>query len=194
MLDWLQRLAPEERAAVPGLNPARSDIIVAGLAVAAEVLARFDPRDLLVSGYGIREGLLLESARVMPVVADPGAARERSVREFAERCHYEVPHAQQVQRLALQLFDKLGAAAAAAPPWTGRSSPMPRCCTTWATTSTTRSTTSTRSTSSARRTAGHDAGGADRDRARGALSPRRGRPSASTAASRSSTACCARAS
>jgi exopolyphosphatase/guanosine-5'-triphosphate,3'-diphosphate pyrophosphatase len=107
VLDWLQRLDPEERTRVPGLNPARADIIVAGLATAAEVLARFDPRDLLVSAYGIREGLLLEAARVAPVVADPGAARERSVRVFAERCHYEAPHAHQVQRLALQLFDAL---------------------------------------------------------------------------------------
>ena len=47
VLDWVQRLGPEERAQVPVLNPARSDIIVAGLAVAAEVLSRFDPRDLL---------------------------------------------------------------------------------------------------------------------------------------------------
>ena len=108
VLDLLQRLAPEERVRVPGLNPARSDIIVAGLATAAEVMARFDARDLVSSGYGIREGLLLESARVTPVVADPGAARERSVREFAERCHYEEPHARQVQLLALQLFDALG--------------------------------------------------------------------------------------
>lgn len=107
VLDWLQRLNSEERQRVAGLNPARSDIIVAGLAVAAEVLARFDPRDMLTSGYGIREGLLLEAARVTPVVADPGTARERSVREFAERCHYEEPHARQVQRLAMQLFDAL---------------------------------------------------------------------------------------
>lgn len=107
VLDWLQRLSSEERAAVPGLNPARADIIVAGLSVAAEVLARFDPRDLLVSGYGIREGILLESARVQLQVADPGAARERSVRQFAERCHYEEPHAHQVRKLALQLFDAL---------------------------------------------------------------------------------------
>ncbi len=107
VLDWLQRLDPDERAQVPGLNPARSDIIVAGLATAAEVLARFDARDVVSSGYGIREGLLLESARVTPVVADPGAARERSVREFAERCHYEEPHARQVQMLSLQLFDSL---------------------------------------------------------------------------------------
>lgn len=109
VLDWLQRLDANERQFVPGLNPARSDIIVAGLAVAAEVLSRFDPRDLLTSAYGIREGLLLEAARVTPTVADPGTARERSVREFAERCHYEEPHARQVQRLALQLFDVLAA-------------------------------------------------------------------------------------
>lgn len=108
VLDWLQRLDPAERARVPGLNPARADIIVAGLAVAAEVLARFDPRVLLTSAYGIREGILLESARVSPVVADPGSARERSVREFAERCHYEEPHSRHVQLIALQLFDALG--------------------------------------------------------------------------------------
>ncbi len=107
VLDWLQRLESHERQHVPGLNPARADIIVAGLAVAAEVLARFDPRDLMASAYGIREGLLLEAASVNPVAADPGEARERSVRGFAERCHYEEPHARQVQTLALQLFDLL---------------------------------------------------------------------------------------
>jgi exopolyphosphatase/guanosine-5'-triphosphate,3'-diphosphate pyrophosphatase len=31
------------------------------------------------------------------------------VREFAERCHYEELHASQVQRLALRLFDAIGA-------------------------------------------------------------------------------------
>lgn len=109
VLEWLQRLDASERLQVPGLNPARADIIVAGLAVAAEVMARFDPRELLTSAYGIREGLLLEAARVTPTVADPGKARERSVREFAERCHYEEPHARQVQALSLQLFDALAA-------------------------------------------------------------------------------------
>jgi exopolyphosphatase/guanosine-5'-triphosphate,3'-diphosphate pyrophosphatase len=107
VLEWLQRIESTERQAVPGLNPARADIIVAGLAVAAEVLGRFDPRDLMTSAYGIREGLLLEAARIEPTVADPGVARERSVREFAERCHYEEPHARQVMALSLQLFDAL---------------------------------------------------------------------------------------
>ena len=108
VLDMLVAMTAEERRTVPGLNPERADIIVAGLAVAAEVMARIDARELLVSRYGIREGLLLETARVVPTIADPGEARERSVREFAERCHYEPLHAQTVQRLALGLFDALG--------------------------------------------------------------------------------------
>jgi exopolyphosphatase/guanosine-5'-triphosphate,3'-diphosphate pyrophosphatase len=62
---------------------------------------------MLTSAYGIREGLLLEAARVTPTIADPGKARERSVREFAERCHFEAPHAEQVRRLSLMLFDGL---------------------------------------------------------------------------------------
>ena len=109
ILDSLAAMPPEERRGVAGLNPERADIIVAGIAVAAEVMARIEARDLIVSRYGIREGLLLELARVTPTVADPGEARMRSVREFAERCHYEELHATQVQRLALRLFDTVGA-------------------------------------------------------------------------------------
>jgi exopolyphosphatase/guanosine-5'-triphosphate,3'-diphosphate pyrophosphatase len=109
ILDSLAAMPPEERRGVAGLNPERADIIVAGIAVAAEVMARIEARDVLVSRYGIREGLLLEAARVTPTVADPGEARLRSVREFAERCHYEELHATQVQRLALRLFDTIGA-------------------------------------------------------------------------------------
>ena len=108
VMDSLLASTRAERTAIPGLNPDRSDIILAGLAVAAEVMARIEAREISVSGYGIREGLLLESARVTPAPADPGEARERSVRSFAERCHYEQPHAEHVQKLALQLFDALG--------------------------------------------------------------------------------------
>ena len=108
MVDLLHNMSQEERQSVPGLSEARSDIIVAGLAVAAEVAARTEAKELVISGYGIREGILLESAHVAPVSADPGEARERSVRELAERSHYEEPHSKHVQKLALQLFDSIG--------------------------------------------------------------------------------------
>lgn len=115
VVSWLASLSPAERQAVPGLNPARADIIVAGLAVAAEVLARIEAGSLVVSSYGIREGILLDLARVESAPADRGEARERSVRELAERSRYEEPHSRQVHRLALQLFDALGQRIGCAP-------------------------------------------------------------------------------
>jgi exopolyphosphatase/guanosine-5'-triphosphate,3'-diphosphate pyrophosphatase len=109
IVDWLHSMSLEERQKVPGLNPARADIIVAGIGALAEVVAQLKANEIVLSAYGIREGVLLEAARVTPVVADPGEARARSVRQLAERSHFEEPHALQVQKLALQLFDAIGA-------------------------------------------------------------------------------------
>jgi exopolyphosphatase/guanosine-5'-triphosphate,3'-diphosphate pyrophosphatase len=108
IIDLLSNMSLSERQGVAGLNPVRADIIVAGLAVIAEVVARLEAREVVVSAYGIREGVLLEAARVMPVVADPGEARARSVRQLAERTNYEEPHSQHVQKLALEIFDAIG--------------------------------------------------------------------------------------
>lgn len=115
ILDALVELPAEERARVPGLNPARADIIVAGVCVIAEVLERLDSPELTVSSYGIREGLLLETARVRPTIADPGESRRRSVTQLAERSHYEELHSTHVQKLALQLFDQVGKRISCAP-------------------------------------------------------------------------------
>ena len=49
ILDSLQDMKPTERLTVAGLNAGRADIIVAGLAVIAEVLARLDSPSLVVS-------------------------------------------------------------------------------------------------------------------------------------------------
>jgi exopolyphosphatase/guanosine-5'-triphosphate,3'-diphosphate pyrophosphatase len=60
MLARLSALSPEQRRQVPGLRPERADIIVAGVAVAAELLDRVDAGSARVNRYGLREGLLLE--------------------------------------------------------------------------------------------------------------------------------------
>jgi exopolyphosphatase/guanosine-5'-triphosphate,3'-diphosphate pyrophosphatase len=115
ILDRLVEMSPERRREVPGLNPERADIIIAGIAVAVEVLRRLDARDVVVSRYGIREGLLLEAARVAPTAVDAGDARARSVRELALKCRVEQPHSSHVQHLALALFDALGERLGCAP-------------------------------------------------------------------------------
>jgi exopolyphosphatase / guanosine-5'-triphosphate,3'-diphosphate pyrophosphatase len=105
LLDWLASRTPEERRQVPGLNPERADIILAGLAVTAELLDWVRTRSITVSAFGLREGLLLEMAGAEePVVRDP----LRLFREFVERCQSDRRHVEHVRKLALQLFEQLG--------------------------------------------------------------------------------------
>jgi exopolyphosphatase/guanosine-5'-triphosphate,3'-diphosphate pyrophosphatase len=106
LLDWLAGMSPEKRAQVEGLNPQRADIIVAGLSVTAELLERIEAREVKISAFGLREGLLLEmaGAESSPAAVEP----LRLIREFAERCHSDRRHVEHVRILALNLFDLLG--------------------------------------------------------------------------------------
>lgn len=60
LVQWLASLSLQERCKVPGLRPERADIIVAGLAVVAELLRAVGADGVTVSGFGLRDGLLLE--------------------------------------------------------------------------------------------------------------------------------------
>lgn len=108
LLAWLGPMTPEQRIRVPGLNPQRADIIVAGIAVTASILDWVEARELTISAYGLREGLLLDmiGAEVVPIAVDP----LRLIREFVERCHGDRRHVEHVRLLALQLFDQLASA------------------------------------------------------------------------------------
>ena len=64
LLARLSALSPEERRQMPGLRPERADIIVAGVAVVAELLDQVNASSVKVNGYGLREGLLLEMAGI----------------------------------------------------------------------------------------------------------------------------------
>ena len=113
LLERLSNMPQEERAQVPGLNPSRADIILAGLAVTTELLARIDARGVVVSAFGLREGLLLDmaGAEAIPASDDPMLL----VREFAQRSGADRGHAEQVRVLALKLFDTLAGPLGATP-------------------------------------------------------------------------------
>jgi exopolyphosphatase/guanosine-5'-triphosphate,3'-diphosphate pyrophosphatase len=105
LVKWLASRTSEERRAIPGLNPERADIILAGLAVTAELLELIDGQGVTVSAFGLREGLLLEMlGDPTPELGDP----LRPLREFVERCQIDRRHVEQVHTLALALFDQLG--------------------------------------------------------------------------------------
>jgi exopolyphosphatase/guanosine-5'-triphosphate,3'-diphosphate pyrophosphatase len=107
LIEWLTETPPEQRRVVPGLNPQRADIILAGLAVTAELLGLIDARQLTVSAFGLREGLLLDMiGERRATAADP----LRLMREFVERCQCDRRHVEHVRQLSLQLFEQLAPA------------------------------------------------------------------------------------
>jgi exopolyphosphatase/guanosine-5'-triphosphate,3'-diphosphate pyrophosphatase len=99
----------EERLTMPGLDPRRSDVVVAGAVLLDTLLGSLGTPDLTLCDFALREGLVLDyikrnGAHIRTVERYPDV-RRRSVMELAERCNYVAPHAAQVARLALTLFD-----------------------------------------------------------------------------------------
>jgi exopolyphosphatase/guanosine-5'-triphosphate,3'-diphosphate pyrophosphatase len=95
------------RARIPGLDPRRADIILAGALVLEQVVEACGIGALTYSDYALREGVLLDARE-----RHGGASRHhlhdlrrRSVLHLAELCDDDPGHSAQVARLALRLFD-----------------------------------------------------------------------------------------
>jgi exopolyphosphatase / guanosine-5'-triphosphate,3'-diphosphate pyrophosphatase len=100
----------EDRLAIPGLDPRRADLVVAGAVLLDTILRRLGAEDITLCDLALREGLVLDYIRrnrkqIVQVDRIPDI-RRRSTIELAERCNYHAEHAQQVTRLALALFDQ----------------------------------------------------------------------------------------
>ena len=106
----LTSLSLEERLAVPGLDPRRADLSVAGSVLFDTIVKRLGADEFTLCDLALREGLVLDyihrnSARIRKVERYPDV-RRRSAIELAERCGYWPEHAQQVAKLALAIFDQ----------------------------------------------------------------------------------------
>ena len=103
-------LDPEQRLAVPGLDPRRADLVVAGAVLLDTILRRLGAEELTLCDLALREGLVLDyirrNRRQIAQVDKIPDVRRRSALELGERCNYYAEHAQQVVRLALALFDQ----------------------------------------------------------------------------------------
>ena len=114
LIDELAGLPAAERA-LPGIKPARADIVL-GAALVIEAVLELGGFDAMeVTSAGLREGVffrhrLLEGAE--PLLPD---VRASSIRNVAIRCGADIRHADHVARLALQLHDSLAAAKALDP-------------------------------------------------------------------------------
>jgi exopolyphosphatase/guanosine-5'-triphosphate,3'-diphosphate pyrophosphatase len=106
------------RAELPGIDAKRADLMPAAVVLVDFVLSRVRASELVACTWALREGVLLDLARVERGRASaPAASRRRRVEVVAERFAGANAHGRQVARLALALFDatapKLGLPASA---------------------------------------------------------------------------------
>jgi len=111
LLDRLRETPLEARRQIPGLNPQRADIIIAGVAAVARLMRRLGTQRVLVNDRGIRDGVLLSMIDDLFGTTPPTRAavadRMEVVRRFARKCHSNERHCEHVATLAASMFDAL---------------------------------------------------------------------------------------
>jgi exopolyphosphatase/guanosine-5'-triphosphate,3'-diphosphate pyrophosphatase len=99
----------KDRRRLPAMDERRADIIVAGAVVLDTILESVQAKEVVLCDWALREGLLIDYLEAHPRSVARAEAypdvRRRSVISLAEKCGYDEPHARQVARLALELFD-----------------------------------------------------------------------------------------
>ena len=99
-----------ERMKMPGLDPRRADLIVAGAVLLDTIVQKLEAPEITLCDFALREGLVLDYIqRNRKHIAQAGEypdVRRRSIIELAERCSYWSEHASQVARLSLSIFDQ----------------------------------------------------------------------------------------
>lgn len=106
----LVELTIDKRLRLPGMEPRRADIAVAGAVLLDALVRRLGASEFTLCDMSLREGLILDYvARHRKEIAQADRypdIRRRSVMELAERCNYWPEHATQVAKLSLALFEQ----------------------------------------------------------------------------------------
>jgi exopolyphosphatase/guanosine-5'-triphosphate,3'-diphosphate pyrophosphatase len=103
-------LTLDERLALPGLDPRRGDLMVAGSVLLDTLLKGLGADEITLCDLALREGLVLDYVQrhrkeIARVDKYPDV-RRRSVIELAERCSWDPEHGKQVVRLAFAIFEQ----------------------------------------------------------------------------------------
>ncbi len=94
----------DERTVFKGIGRARSDIIIAGGAIAEELMFLFGINRIEITTKGLREGMQMDLFLSRGHMGFD--ARRDSVMSLAYRCHCNLKHSETVERYALEIFDR----------------------------------------------------------------------------------------
>jgi exopolyphosphatase/guanosine-5'-triphosphate,3'-diphosphate pyrophosphatase len=109
--DEMLRKTPAERKKMPGMNPRRSDIIVAGNAIVIAAMEALGREELIVCEHALRDGVVVDylerNTAVARRIGGEQLRRFEGARELARRFDSDGVHENKVGALAVDLFDRL---------------------------------------------------------------------------------------
>lgn len=97
----------DERKVLPGMDPSRADIILAGALILEQAVIELGIDEIVISDNALREGVLLDalSRRRGATLHHLRDLRRRSVMHLAEAMDDDVEHSKRAAAFALDLFD-----------------------------------------------------------------------------------------
>jgi exopolyphosphatase / guanosine-5'-triphosphate,3'-diphosphate pyrophosphatase len=107
VIELLCQLPLEQRRKVPGINPERADIIIAGAAILDTFMKELGLSEISITGRGLQDGLLVDYLSRMdnfPLLGEL-LPRQRSVLQLGRSCGINEVHARTVTSLVLEMFD-----------------------------------------------------------------------------------------
>jgi exopolyphosphatase / guanosine-5'-triphosphate,3'-diphosphate pyrophosphatase len=107
VIELLCSLPLEQRKKLPGMNPERADIIIAGAAILETFMKELGLDSIMTTGRGLQDGLLVDYLSRMDAFPLLGelSPRQRSVLQLGRSCGINEVHARTVTSLVLELFD-----------------------------------------------------------------------------------------
>lgn len=111
LADRMAKMRDEQRAAVPGIGPRRSEIIVGGALVYASLMERFGLRSFRYSALGLRDGILAQMLGDVDLRASVHqkieSERWAGVLEVCRRYDIEHRQVEPVRQHVVELFNAL---------------------------------------------------------------------------------------
>ncbi len=100
-----------ERGAIPGVDPRRADILVAGAVTLDTILEECGAREMTISTYALREGIVLDTISKYEGdhigLAHLSDLRYESILRIGKMYNFDMEHGRHVADLALSIYDAL---------------------------------------------------------------------------------------
>jgi len=101
---------PDERKNIPGLDPARADIIVGGALIVEYAIKSLNIQNITISSYALREGIVFDTIQKKRAILEShqlSYLRYQTIYNIGKRYNFLQEHSEHVKNISLELFDGL---------------------------------------------------------------------------------------